>query len=85
MKSDNNGNFTIKKVYTFMFFIVFLISIGYSFAITFKINPLEKKVDKMEKKVDLNEKFADEMNIHFEYIRDDLETIKAEIRKLNEK
>lgn len=82
---EKNGSFTVKKVYTFVIFVVLLLSIGYSFAVTFKIFPLEKRLDKFEPRVDVNEKFINEMNIHIEYIRDDLATIKEEIKKLGDK
>jgi len=79
---EKNGSFTIKRVYGFVFFVVFLLTIGYTFAVTFFVSPLEKRVDKMEKKVIFNEKSLNEIHIHIEYIRDDLATIKSDVKKL---
>jgi len=75
MKLDSNGNFTIKKIYVIATFVLLLLSVGYSFAVTFKMSPLEKRIEKLEPIVQENSENTKAILIHIEYIKDELKKL----------
>lgn len=81
MKSDGNGNFTIKKIYVIITFVLLLLSVGYSFAVTFQIRPLEKRIEILEPTVQENSKTANAILIHIQYIKKEIDKLSTIMEK----
>jgi hypothetical protein len=78
VRTNENGEFIVKKWAALVGLVVLLLSLGYSFAMTFEIGPIKERLDKVEAIEELNRTLCLKMEVHFEYIR-------AELEKMNQR
>jgi len=79
IKSNGGGEFIIKRWVVIVSFIVMLVSIGYSFAMTFEIGPIKDRLAKVEGITESNHSTCQKIEIHFEYIRSELDKIAKKV------
>ena len=75
MRSNGNGEWIIKKWAALVGLVILLVSVGYSFALTFEIAPIKDRLAKVEVLLEANRTVCQKIEIHFEYIRAELEKV----------
>jgi len=82
MRTDGDGNFTIKQIYVVITILLLLLSLGYSFALTFQLNPLEKRLDKIEPIVTQNAITSNSILIHIQYVKTEINKLSTQLDKM---